>query len=188
MKISLNWLKQYLNINDEVQKISEILTDIGLEVEGLEKYESIKGGLKGLVCGKVVEAKQHPNADRLKCTLVDVGEDELLPIVCGAPNVDVNQKVVVAKVGVELFPLGQHESFKIKKAKIRGEQSMGMICAEDEIGLGKNHDGIIVLPNEIPVGQKISEVYNVESDTIIEIGLTPNRSDAYSHIGVARDR
>lgn len=185
MKISYNWLKQYLSIDQSPEEMDRILTDIGLEVEGVEKKQSIKGGLEGLVIGKVVEKEKHPNADKLSLTKVDVGEEELLPIVCGAPNVDANQKVVVATVGTTLY--AGDDSFQIKKSKIRGEVSMGMLCAEDEIGLGKGHDGIMVLEDAVEIGTKAADYFNVETDYIFEIGLTPNRADAMSHIGVARD-
>ena len=161
------------------------MTDIGLEVEGVEKRQSIKGGLEGLVIGKVVEKEKHPNADKLSVTKVDVGAEELLPIVCGAPNIDANQKVVVATVGTTLYD--GEGSFQIKKSKIRGEVSMGMICAEDEIGLGQGHDGIMVLEEAAEIGTKAADYFNIETDYIFEIGLTPNRADAMSHIGVARD-
>ena len=174
-----------LKIDLEIEEVSEILTDIGLEVEGISDYEELKGGLKGLVVGHVIECKKHPNADRLKLTKVDIG-DEILQIVCGAPNVDLDQKVVVAKVGTILFPLN-NDQFKITKSKIRGEISQGMICAEDEIGVGNSHDGIIILDNKVKKGTKVSDLYSNYSDKIINIGLTPNRSDAMSHAGVARD-
>ena len=186
MKISLNWLKEYIEITSTPGELSETLTQTGLEVEGLENFEPVQGGLEGLVIGKVLICKKHPNADKLKVTTVDVGEDENLPIVCGAPNVAVDQLVVVAKVGATLYPK-DGEPFKIKKSKIRGELSMGMICAEDEIGLGESHDGIMVLETNVKPGTSASEYFELEQDTIIEIGLTPNRGDAISHIGVARD-
>ena len=185
MKISYNWLKQYLNVTWEVEKVSELLTDLGLEVEGVEEIESIKGGLKGIVVGEVLTCEKHPNADKLSITTVDLGGDEPVQIVCGAPNVAVGQKVPVATVGTTLYD--GDESFKIKKGKIRGEVSLGMICAEDELGLGSDHDGIMVLDADVKAGTKASEVFNIESDFMIEIGLTPNRSDAMSHYGVARD-
>jgi phenylalanyl-tRNA synthetase beta chain len=166
------------------QELSPILTDIGLEVEGFERFQSVKGGLEGLVIGEVKTCERHPNADKLSVTTVDVG-GEILPIVCGAPNVAKGQKVVVAKVGTVLYD-GENE-FKIKKAKIRGEISEGMICAEDEIGLGTSHDGIMVLPQEVEPGTPANEFFNVEEDYVYEIGLTPNRADAASHIGSARD-
>ena len=184
MKISLNWLQQYIKLDLEVNQISEFLTDTGLEVEGIEEIESIKGGLKGIVIGEVLTCQQHPNADRLKVTTVNIGES-VLDIVCGAPNVAAGQKVLVATIGTVLYD--GEESFKIKKGKIRGEVSMGMICAEDELGLGSSHDGIMVLPNELEVGTLASDYFKIENDTVFEIGLTPNRSDAMGHFGVARD-
>ena len=184
MKISLNWLQQYIKLDLEVNQISEFLTDTGLEVEGIEEIESIKGGLKGIVIGELVTCHQHPNADRLKVTTVNIGES-VLDIVCGAPNVVAGQKVLVATIGTVLYD--GEESFKIKKGKIRGEVSMGMICAEDELGLGSSHDGIMVLPNELEVGTLASDYFKIENDTVFEIGLTPNRSDAMGHFGVARD-
>ena len=185
MKISYNWLKQYANIDIEPERISTILTDIGLEVEGLEKFQSVKGGLEGIVIGEVITCIPHPNADKLSLTTVNVGGDRLLPIVCGAPNVTAGQKVVVATVGTALYH--GDDSFKIKKANIRGEVSEGMICAEDELGLGISHEGIMVLANNTEVGLKAADYFGVEDDYIFEIGLTPNRSDATSHIGTARD-
>ena len=185
MKISYNWLKDYVNIDITPDKLSIILTDIGLEVEGLEEYQSVKGGLEGVVIGEVVTCKPHENADKLSVTTVNVGKDELLPIVCGAPNVAAGQKVVVATVGTVLY--SGDESFKIKKAKIRGEVSEGMICAEDELGLGTSHDGIMVLPVEAVPGTPAADYFEIENDYIFEIGLTPNRSDAISHMGSARD-
>ncbi|MCB0681117.1 MAG: phenylalanine--tRNA ligase subunit beta [Saprospiraceae bacterium] len=187
MEISLNWLKNYVDLGDlDPVKIGEILTDIGLEVEGMETVESIPGGLQGLVIGQVTHCERHPNADRLSLTRVDVGQGPELQIVCGAPNVAKGQKVVVATEGTLLHPTAG-EPFQIKKGKIRGEVSEGMICAEDEIGLGESHDGIIVLPADAPIGQTAAAYYQVEQDVVYEIGLTPNRSDATSHIGVARD-
>jgi phenylalanyl-tRNA synthetase beta chain len=186
MKISLNWLKQYISLDEEVKLISEVLTDTGLEVEGLEQFEEIEGGLAGLVIGEVKSCVKHPNADSLSLTTVDIGGEELSPIVCGAPNVAEGQKVVVATVGATLYPK-PGESFKIKKAKIRGEVSLGMICAEDEIGMGTAHDGIMVLETELPNGTPAKEYFNPEQDQVIEIGLTPNRADGASHFGVARD-
>ncbi len=185
MKISYNWLKDFLKLDLAPERLAQILTDIGLEVEGIEEFETVKGGLKGVVVGEVKEMTQHPNADRLKLTKVDVGHAEFLPIVCGAPNVAVGQKVIVALVGTSLYP--DEKEFKIKKSKIRGEVSEGMLCAEDELGLGSSHDGILVLPPETKVGQPASEYFNLESDIVFEIGLTPNRADAMSHYGVARD-
>lgn len=185
MKISYNWLKDYLNVDLEPNVVSEILTDIGLEVEGMESIQSIKGGLKGVVIGQVKEVNQHPNADRLKLTKVDVGHSELLDIVCGAPNVGEGQKVVVALVGATIYP--DEKGLKIKKSKIRGEVSEGMLCAEDELGLGKSHDGIMILDKGAEVGINAADFFQIEEDTVFEIGLTPNRVDATSHYGVARD-
>ena len=185
MNISFNWLSEFLKLDLKIDEVSNILTDIGLEVEGIKDYQEIKGNFEGLIVGEVIECSKHPNADRLKLTKVDVGS-EILQIVCGAPNVDVNQKVVVATVGTTLYPLNG-EKFKINKSKIRGEVSQGMICAEDEIGLGSSHDGIIILDNKIKKGKKVSSIYENYNDKIINIGLTPNRSDAMSHFGVARD-
>ncbi len=187
MQISYNWLKNYLPVQLPIDKLSEILTNIGLEVEAVEKFEAVPGSMEGLVTGLVVSCVPHPNADKLKLTTVDVGADALLNIVCGAPNVAAGQKVIVATVGTKVHPL-TGEAFEIKKAKIRGEASEGMICAEDEIGLGKSHDGIIVLDENTTVGIAAQKLYNIpEADYTIHIGLTPNRSDAMSHIGVARD-
>jgi phenylalanyl-tRNA synthetase beta chain len=186
MKISLNWLKQYIDIQETPAEIAHILTMTGLEVESFEKVESVRGGLRGVVIGEVLECSKHPDADKLSITKVDVGEGVPLPIVCGAPNVAVGQKVVVAKVAATLYPAGS-EGFTIKKAKIRGEVSEGMICAEDELGLGPNHDGILVLDTDLPNGTEAAIYFNIEDDVIFEIGLTPNRSDGTSHIGVVRD-
>ncbi len=186
MKISYNWLKQFLQTDWEAVKTGELLTDLGLEVEGIETKESIKGSLKGIVVGKVLTCVQHPNADRLKVTTVDLGSGEPVQIVCGAPNVAAGQKVPVATIGTTLYD-EKGEGFKIKKGKIRGEESHGMICAEDELGLGKGHDGILVLDEVLEAGTPAAEVFNIEIDEIFEIGLTPNRSDAMSHFGVARD-
>ena len=185
MKISYNWLKNYLNLELPAEEVSILLTDTGLEVEKVEEVESVKGGLKGVVIGEVLTKIQHPNTDRLSVTTVNVGVEEPIQIVCGAPNVDAGQKVPVATVGTVLYD--GDESFKIKKRIIRGEASLGMICAEDELGLGKGHDGIMVLDADAKVGTPASEYFNLESDTVFEIGLTPNRSDAMGHIGVARD-
>lgn len=186
MKISYSWLSQYVKTKKDINQIEEILTQTGLEVEGVEEVEIIKGGLKGLVVGHVVSKEKHPNADKLSVTKVDVGSGELLDIVCGAPNVAAGQKVVVATVGTTLFPL-EGDSFKIKKGKIRGEVSLGMICAEDEIGLGTSHDGILVLDENAKIGTPVAELFKLENDVCIEIGLTPNRTDGMSHVGVARD-
>ena len=185
MKISYNWLKDYLNINIDPEIVSNYLTDIGLEVEKLEQIESIKGGLKGIIIGEVVNKEKHPNADRLNLTTVDLGLDENIQIVCGAPNVDVGQKVPVATVGTYLYS-GENK-FKIKKSKIRGEESVGMICSESELGLGDDDDGIMILDINAKVGRNLSDHFDIENDTIFHIGLTPNRTDAMSHIGVARD-
>ena len=185
MKISYNWLKEYIQTDLSPEAMAEILTDTGLEVEGIEAFETVKGGLKGVVIGEVLSCEPHPNADRLKKTTVNVGGKEPLQIVCGAPNVAVGQKVPVATVGTVLYD--GKESFEIRKSKIRGEVSEGMICAEDELNLGKSHEGIMVLePTAIP-GTPASEYFNIGTDYILEIGLTPNRTDAMSHYGVARD-
>ena len=186
MKISYSWLKDYLNISESPEKTGERLTDTGLEVEGIEEVQSVPGGLEGIVIGEVLTCEKHANADKLQVTTVNIGEGEPLNIVCGAPNVAAGQKVVVATVGSKLYPV-QGEPFEIKKGKIRGEVSMGMICAEDEIGLGTSHDGIMVLPNDATVGAPAASFFNLESDFVFEIGLTPNRADATSHTGVARD-
>ncbi|MCL4149155.1 UNVERIFIED_CONTAM: hypothetical protein GTU68_045479 [Idotea baltica] len=186
MKISYNWLQQFLQIDWEPVKTGELLTDLGLEVEGIEKKESIKGSLEGVVVGKVLTCIQHPNADRLKVTTVDLGENKPVQIVCGAPNVAAGLTVPVATIGTVLYD-DKGEGFKIKKGKIRGEESFGMICAEDELGLGKSHDGIMVLDETLKAGTPAAEVFNIETDFVFEIGLTPNRSDAMSHYGVARD-
>jgi len=186
MKISFNWLKEYINTDLDAETVSEILTDIGLEVEKLETIESIPGGLKGLKIGHVLTKEKHPDADRLNVTTVDVGEDAPQQIVCGAPNVEVGQKVVVALPGTTIHPT-DGEAFKIKKAKIRGVESFGMICAEDEIGLGAGHDGIMILKEDAQIGLDANKFFKVENETVIEIGLTPNRADAMGHIGVARD-
>jgi phenylalanyl-tRNA synthetase beta chain len=186
MKLSLNWLKKYLNVTYTPEKIAEMLTIIGLEVEGIEKVESIKGGLKGVVVGEVLTCEKHPDADRLSLTTVNIGGDDHLQIVCGAPNVAVGQKVMVATIGTELFTK-DGEAFTIKKGKIRGAESQGMICAEDELGIGEDHSGITVLPSDTKVGTAAAKYYNIEDDYVFEVGLTPNRSDATSQLGVARD-
>ncbi|MCR9154466.1 MAG: phenylalanine--tRNA ligase subunit beta [Bacteroidetes bacterium] len=185
MKISYSWLKEYINIDLSPEKASEYLTDTGLEVEGLEQIDTIKGGLRGVVIGEVLSCKQHPNADRLKVTEVNIGSAEPVQIVCGAPNVGAGQKVLVATVGTEIYT--EDGSFTIKKSKLRGETSEGMICAEDELGLGSGHDGIMILESSAEVGRAAAEHFGIESDYVIEIGLTPNRTDAMSHYGVARD-
>ncbi len=186
MKISYNWLKEFLNIDLEAEKVGEILTDLGLEVEGIENFESVKGNLEGVVVGEVLSCEQHPNADRLKITQVDLGNGSPVQIVCGAPNVAKGQKVPVATIGTTLYT-ESGEDFKIKKGKIRGEFSHGMICAEDELGLGKGHDGIMVLPADSKNGTAAAELFDLYADQVFEIGLTPNRADAMSHLGVARD-
>ena len=186
MKISINWLKEYVETNSQPEEISEILTNLGLEVEKLSLFESVKGGLNGVVAGKVLECGKHPDADRLKVTSIDLGDNVISEIVCGAPNIEKGQIVPVAKVGCKIYTSDGTE-IKIKKSKIRGVVSNGMVCAEDEIGLGQSHDGIMILDSNIKPGTPISEVFNLENDNILEIGLTPNRSDAMSHYGVARD-
>lgn len=186
MKISYNWLNKYLPEIIEPKKLSEILTSVGLEVEALEPYENFKGGLKGLVTGEVLSCEQHPNADKLKITKVDINKGEPLQIVCGAPNVATGQKVIVAPVGTTIYPLNG-DAVTMKVAKIRGVESFGMICAEDEIGLSNNHEGILILPAETKSGTPVEKLFDVYSDWIYEIGLTPNRMDAMSHIGVAKD-
>jgi phenylalanyl-tRNA synthetase beta chain len=185
MKISYNWLKQYIDIPESPEDIGKVLTSTGLEVEHVEEHESVKGGLKGLVVGEVLTCIKHPGADKLSLTTVNVGTG-ILKIVCGAPNVAAGQKVVVAVPGTTIYPT-KGEPFQIKLAKIRGEQSEGMICAEDEIGLGESHAGIMILDANAKVGTSASGYFGIESDHTIEIGLTPNRADAASHIGVARD-
>lgn len=186
MKISYNWLKQFINTDLSPDEISQILTAIGLEVESVDKVQTVPGGLEGLVIGYVNECVQHPNADRLRITKVDVGAAEDIQVVCGAANVAAGQKVVVATVGTTVYPTGG-EAFKINKSKIRGEVSEGMICAEDEIGLGASHEGIMVLQDDAPIGESAKEYFNISDDFLFEIGLTPNRADAASHLGVARD-
>ena len=186
MKISYNWLKQFLQLDWEAEKTAELLTNLGLEVEGIHTFESIKGSLEGVVVGKVLTCEQHSNADRLKVTTVNIGQEAPLQIVCGAPNVAVGQTVLVATIGTTLY-MENGEPLIIKKGKIRGEESFGMICAEDELGLGKGHDGILVIDDKYKVGTPASKVFNIASDQVFEIGLTPNRADAMSHMGVARD-
>lgn len=186
MKISYNWIKDFVPVNLPAKEIADLLTDIGLEVEGFETVGVSKERLQGIVVGHVLEVWKHSNADKLRVTKVDLGEFGVKQIVCGAPNVDVNQKVAVATLGTKII-LPNGDSFEIKKAKIRGEESEGMICAEDEIGIGKSHEGIIVLPQDTKVGIPFSDVIKTNEDVVFEIGLTPNRSDAYSHYGVARD-
>lgn len=186
MTISYNWLCDYLPVKPSPEELSVILTRIGLEVEDLEKFESVKGSLEGLVVGEVLTVEKHPNADKLRLTTVNTGHEAPLHIVCGAPNVAVGQKVVVAPVGATIYPL-EGEPLTMKKAKIRGEESQGMICAEDEIGLGSSHEGILVLDAALQPGTPVRDVFRPAQDWVYEIGLTPNRMDAMSHIGVARD-
>ncbi|WP_268846718.1 phenylalanine--tRNA ligase subunit beta [Flavobacterium aestivum] len=186
MKISYNWLKQFIKIDWKSEETSALLTDLGLEVEVVEKYQSVKGGLEGIVVGHVLTCIPHPDADRLKITTVDLGDGVPLQIVCGASNVDAGQKVPVATIGTVLYDK-EGNTFTIKKGKIRGQESHGMICAEDELGLGESHDGIMVLDQSIPAGTLASTVFKIENDEVFEIGLTPNRADAMSHLGTARD-
>lgn len=186
MKISYNWLKEFIATDWNVEKTSQLLTDLGLEVEGVLPFESIKGGLQGVVVGHVLSCEKHPNADKLQLTKVAIGNDTTLQIVCGAPNVTKGIKVAVATIGTTLYtPEG--EAWVIKKGKIRGEESHGMLCSENELGLGQSHDGILILENDLKEGTPCSNVFNVVRDEVIEIGLTPNRADAMSHFGVARD-
>ncbi|UYW02394.1 phenylalanine--tRNA ligase subunit beta [Flavobacterium agricola] len=187
MRISYNWLKQFIKINKTSDEVSTILTDLGLEVEGIETYESLKGGLIGVVVGHVLTCEKHPNADKLNLTTVDLGDgNNPIQIVCGAPNVAQGQKVLVATIGTKLFD-AEGNAFEIKKGKIRGEESNGMICSESELGLGSSHDGILVLPEDTAPGTLAQDLFEIELDEVFEIGLTPNRSDAMSHWGVARD-
>jgi len=186
MKVAYGWLKSMADFDADPAALDSILTKAGLEVEHIEEYENVKGGLAGLVIGKVCEVKQHPNADRLRCTLVQTSETDFWPIVCGASNVAAGQKVIVALPGTTIYPT-QGEPFTIREAKIRGEVSNGMICAEDEIGIGKSHEGIVVLPEDAPLGAAFADYYGVHRDTVIEIGLTPNRGDAASHHGILRE-
>jgi len=186
MKISYNWLKQFIQIDWQSEKTAALLTDLGLEVEVVEKYQSVKGGLEGIIVGHVLTCVPHPDADRLKITTVDLGDGTPVQIVCGASNVAAGQKVLVATIGTILYDK-DGESFTIKKGKIRGQESHGMICAEDEIGLGTSHDGIMVLEESIQPGTSGASVFKIENDEVFEIGLTPNRADAMSHLGTARD-
>ncbi len=186
MKISYNWLKQFIKIDWQSEQTAALLTDLGLEVEMVEKYQSVKGGLEGIVVGHVLTCVQHPDADRLKITTVDLGDGNPVQIVCGASNVAAGQKVPVATIGTILYDK-EGESFTIKKGKIRGQESHGMICAEDEIGLGNSHDGIMVLDESLQPGTPAATVFKIENDEVFEIGLTPNRADAMSHLGTARD-
>ena len=187
MRISYNWLKQFIKIDLAASETADLLTDLGLEVEGVDKYESLKGGLQGVVVGHVLTCEKHPDADKLKITTVDLGDGNApVQIVCGAPNVAAGQKVPVATIGTKVFDK-EGNAFEIKKGKIRGQESHGMICAEDELGLGNNHDGIMVLTDDLKPGTPVAKVFEVENDEVFEIGLTPNRADAMSHLGVARD-
>ncbi len=187
MNISFNWLKSYINTSLSAEEVATVLTEVGLEVEGFEKIESVKGGLKGVVVGEVLTCVDHPDSDHLHVTTVDVGGDAPLQIVCGAPNCRQGLKVACATVGAVLYPDGGDEEFKIKRSKIRGVESMGMLCAEDEMGIGRDHDGIMELRADAVVGVSAHEYFDIKDDYLIEIGLTPNRVDAASHIGVARD-
>ncbi|MFY8008789.1 MAG: YtpR family tRNA-binding protein, partial [Flavobacterium sp.] len=186
MRISYNWLKQFIKIDLKSEDTAAILTDLGLEVEVVEKYQSVRGGLEGVVVGHVLTCEKHPDADRLKITTVDLGDGAPVQIVCGAANVAAGQKVPVATIGTKLFDKDGNE-FEIKKGKIRGQESHGMICAEDELGLGTSHDGIMILDEKLKPGTPCAKVFNIENDEVFEIGLTPNRADAMSHMGVARD-
>ena len=185
MNISYNWLKEYVDFSLTPDEVSAALTSLGLETGGVEKVETIKGGLEGLVVGKVLTCEDHPNSDHLHITTVDLGDGVPTQIVCGAANVAAGQHVVVATVGTKLYD-GDNE-FTIKKSKIRGVESFGMICAEDEIGVGSSHEGIIVLPEDVKPGTLAKDYYNVKDDYVLEVDLTPNRIDAASHYGVARD-
>ena len=187
MKISYNLLKEYVNTTMTAKEIADCLTAIGLEVEGVEKIEAIRGGLEGVCIGEVLTCEKHPDADKLHLTTVNVGAAEPLQIVCGAPNVAAGEKVIVATIGAQLYPTGEDEPFKIKKSKIRGVESFGMLCAEDELGIGEGHDGIMLLEKSAVPGTPAREYFNIQDDFVLEIGLTPNRIDAASHIGVARD-
>jgi phenylalanyl-tRNA synthetase beta chain len=187
MKISYKWLKELLDITENPEEIGSLLTATGLEVEGIEEVETVKGGLRGVVIGQVLTCEKHPDADKLSLTTVDVGGEVPLSIVCGAPNVAAGQKVVVATLGTTLHPVGSDQPLVMKKAKIRGAVSEGMICAEDELGIGSSHAGILVLDTDVPNGTPAADYFGVESDFVFEIGLTPNRADAASHYGVARD-
>ncbi|MFM9825639.1 phenylalanine--tRNA ligase subunit beta [Flavobacterium sp.] len=186
MKISYNWLKQFVKIDWKSEETGALLTDLGLEVEVVERFQSVRGGLEGILVGHVLTCVQHPDADRLKVATVDLGDGNPVQIVCGAANIAVGQKVAVATIGTTLYDKAGN-SFQIKKGKIRGEESHGMICAEDELGLGESHDGIMILDNSILAGTTAANVFKIENDEIFEIGLTPNRADAMSHFGVARD-
>ena len=185
MNISYKWLKRYIGVENEPRELAAVLTSTGLECDTVEEVESIRGGLRGIVVGKVLTCEAHPDSDHLHVTTVDVGSGEPLQIVCGAPNVAAGQTVVVATIGTVLYD-GDKE-FKIKKSKMRGVESFGMICAEDEIGVGTDHAGIMVLPDDVQAGTPAAEYFNLSSDYCMEVELTPNRVDAASHYGVARD-
>ena len=185
MNISYNWLKEYVDFDLSPEQVAEALTSIGLETGGVEEVQTIKGGLEGLVIGEVLTCEDHPNSDHLHITTVNLGDGSPVQIVCGAANVAAGQKVVVATLGTKLY--SGDESFTIKKSKIRGVESTGMICAEDEIGIGHSHEGIIVLPAEAVPGTLAKDYYNIKSDYLLEVDITPNRADACSHYGVARD-
>ncbi len=186
MKISYNWLKQFIKLPDNAEETGKLLTDLGLEVEGINSFQSIKGGLEGVVVGHVLSCESHPNADKLQLTKVNLGNGEEVQIVCGAPNIAAGQKVPVATIGTTLYD-EKGEAWDIKKSKIRGEVSHGMICSEKELGLGQSHEGIMVMDNELVPGTAVADIFEVENDEVFEIGLTPNRADAMSHWGVARD-
>ena len=187
MRISYNWLKQFIKIDLAAEETADLLTDLGLEVEGVDKYESLKGGLQGVVVGHVLTCEKHPDADKLKITTVDLGDGNApAQVVCGAPNVAAGQKVPVATIGAKVFDK-EGNGVEIKKGKIRGQESHGMICAEDELGLGSNHEGIMILADDLKPGTPAAKIFEVENDEVFEIGLTPNRADAMSHLGVARD-
>ena len=185
MNISYNWLKEYVDFDMTPEEVSAALTSMGLETDGVEEVQTIKGGLEGLVIGEVLTCVDHPDSDHLHITTVNLGDGNPVQIVCGAPNVAAGQKVVVATIGTKLYD--GDECFTIKKGKIRGAESFGMICAEDEIGIGKGHDGIIVLPADVVPGTLAKDYYNIKSDFLIGVDITPNRADACSHYGVARD-
>ena len=185
MNISYNWLKEYVNFDLTPEETSAALTSIGLEVDGLEEVQTIKGGLEGLVVGEVLTCEPHPNSDHMHVTTVNLGQGDPVQIVCGAANVAAGQKVIVATLGTKLYD--GDECFTIKKSQLRGVESFGMICAEDEIGVGTSHEGIIELPQDTVPGTLAKDYYNVQSEYVIEVDITPNRSDACSHYGVARD-
>ena len=185
MNISYKWLREYVDFELSAEEVAAALTSIGLEVGSVEEVQSIKGGLEGLWTAQVLTCEEHPNSDHMHVCTVDVGQQEPVQIVCGASNVAAGQKVIVAVVGTKLYD--GDEEFTIKRSKLRGVESLGMICAEDEIGVGTSHEGIIVLPEDTPVGIPAKEYYNLESDYLIEVDITPNRADACSHYGVARD-